>query len=568
MPSDDALLTVEEVAALLEMSPATVRRKCAGGDLPARKVGRNWLIDGDSLPRLTRRTTRRRPRTASGIVDFPVTLRHLRSQDLRYDLWVPDVLRHEDDLANIDTVVAAAAARIDRDEHFDPPVIVPVPKSSFFPRNAVNLSITDRVAYHAVVESFSALLESELTDCVYSAHLSSRKGFFLANGRDSWLAWRRSVIEDIESGNEWLIETDVTSYFDFIKHEILILELEDLGVDHLLIPPLREMLRTWTTTPNTGIPQGPDASRVLANFYMTPVDHVMQTLTGVNYFRYMDDIRITGARRSAVLRALRRLDNECRRRGLALSTRKTELHHGPEALRSLAESDLDAAQYAFDSSLDNDDDLRKMLRGLFRKAIARDGTVKSTRWARFSLARLFQLRDRAVLIRVLDSLENLAPLGELIPKYIHPWIRNPRIQNRLTEFLNDPERNTSEFLSTWLLAVMLDVPDDIPDSWVDYARMISLDPSEPSFHRSLAINVLVLGLHTRDIASVEDLIHREYDPEIVRASLVALARIGKLTRRVHTRASRIRGIDSTLTYLKGRDDLPSLIFATRRNRAP
>jgi excisionase family DNA binding protein len=47
---DDELLTVEEVAARLKLSTATVRRMFTRGDLPARKIGvRQWRVSAAAL---------------------------------------------------------------------------------------------------------------------------------------------------------------------------------------------------------------------------------------------------------------------------------------------------------------------------------------------------------------------------------------------------------------------------------------------------------------------------------------------------------------------------------------
>lgn len=560
---DDELLTVDEAAERLGVSVATVRRRCASGDLTARKVGKSWLIEGAALPPARARGARRRPRTASSVVDLNRALVHLRSQDLKQDVWVPDVLRHEDDLARPETVLAAAAAKLDLDEPFDPPAFVPVPKSPVFPRNAVDLSLGDRLAYQAAVGACAPAIWSRTSISAYSARPSTRSMYFLANGRDAWLEWKRDVVLAVGSDGPWMAETDITAFFDFIKHELLLPELGQLGVDHNVISALREMLRTWSTTPNTGLPQGPNASRLLANFYMAPIDVVMDALPDVRYFRFMDDIRLVGQSRASVIAALQLLDGECRRRGLALSTKKTELHKGGAAVKSMEDTELDALQYAFDAETEDEEELRRQLRDLFKKSLKRDGSV-DTRRARFSLGRLFRLRDNAVLRRVLEQLEALAPLREIVPKYLHPWLRRPSVQRELTAFLRDPERNTSTFLSTWLMAVMTDLEPPLPADWITYARGVATDRGQPAFHRTVALNVLALSPHGRDITSVEDVIAHEYDPEVVRASVVALARVGRLTRPLEARAGRVRGIGTTTDYLRGKSDLPSLVFHSRR----
>ena len=565
MPPSGDWITVEEAGGILGLSPATIRRKCAAGELQAHKVGRSWVIDRKSLPRPVVRTPPRRSGTVSSYVDLEQAILHVAQKDLREDTWVPDILLYEDDLSDRDILMQAAADRIDGHAVHDPPLEVPVPKSPFFHRNAISLSLVDRLAFHAVVASFVDTIEKTLSHSVYSARVSKWKSRFLEKGTSGWLRWRHGVIDELKKGNEYMVSTDVTAYFDFVKHEILIPELQQLGVEKGLIPPLRRMLKEWTSTPNTGIPQGPDASRVLGNFYMVAVDQVMDDFPGVKYFRYLDDMRIVGPSRSGVIDALQVLDQECRRRGLALSAQKTELLVGKRAVAAMSDSQLDAVHYAFQHATEDGSELRKRLVSIFKKALKRDGTV-NTRWARFSLWRLYQLRADSVLSRVLGSLERLAPLGLLVVQYLHPWLRRPVVQRKITKYLNDAERNTSPYLSCWLMAAMLDIPDAIPPEWITYARSVALDRAAPTYHRTIALNVLALGQQARDLTSLREVARREYDPEVVRAALVALKRAGAPTKEIVHLAGRIPALEPTGAYLRERNDLPSLVFRARSHR--
>src|SRR5579863_7285118 len=47
--SDSEILTTDEVAKLLHLEPATVKRKAAAGELPGIKPGREWLFVRDDL---------------------------------------------------------------------------------------------------------------------------------------------------------------------------------------------------------------------------------------------------------------------------------------------------------------------------------------------------------------------------------------------------------------------------------------------------------------------------------------------------------------------------------------
>jgi excisionase family DNA binding protein len=48
-----AYLTVDQAAALLGVSAATVISRCESGEIKATKTGKNWLIDGAALQQST-----------------------------------------------------------------------------------------------------------------------------------------------------------------------------------------------------------------------------------------------------------------------------------------------------------------------------------------------------------------------------------------------------------------------------------------------------------------------------------------------------------------------------------
>jgi hypothetical protein len=378
------------------------------------------------------------------------------------------------------------------------------------------------------------------------------------------------VIDAIGSNPDevWVAQTDVVSFFDFIKHEVLLPDLIELGVPRELVDALRAMLRTWTSTPNTGIPQGPDASRVLANFYMVPIDREIAADNTIAYFRYMDDIRIVARHRSDLIRALQLLDTECRRRGLALSTKKTEITRGKAAVRSFKDRKLDAIQYAWNSPRRNPVRLRARLRAIFIAAIKKDGEIDQ-RPAKFALTRLRAARDAKLLPHVLANLDSLVPLGWMVPAYLLPWMHVPDVQRALSDYLRDGERNLSSYFSTWLLAGMLSTPGALPSEWVKYARVRATDRDEPAFHRVIAINVLALGRRERDIQRIEEFIVREHEPEIVRGALVALARVGRLHKPIVERVERkMPELLPTLKYLQGRRRLPDLIMSANETETP
>jgi hypothetical protein len=199
------------------------------------------------------------------------------------------------------------------------------------------------------------------------------------------------------------------------------------------------------------------------------------------------------------------------------------------------------------------------LKKIFRSSIKRDGNVVVRR-LRFSLWRLRTLRDASVLNAVLRNLEQFSPVASLVAEYLRPWIARKSFEARLTDFLLDDDRNTSQFLSVWILAVMLDHAGPLPAPWIDYARSICQDANEPEYHRTIAANVMALGREQLDIEWLRRQIRSEHNPALVRAYLVALARVHQATKNdASVAVGRFPELACTKLYLVGRTTLPSLI---------
>lgn len=563
---DEEFITVEEAASLLGVSLATVRRQCAAGELPATKVGRSWVIEAAklSVPARGRRTAAG-SRAASAQVDLDRAVAQLRGKDLKHDVWAPDILNHEDSLAAVESLHRTIRARLDLEEQFEPCANILVPKSPIFQRNATDLVLADRIAYHAAVASVAERIDQRTHDSVFSARTGAGNEL-IEKGAQAWVRWNHHINTKLADSwwEGWLGVTDVTAYFDCILHSELLRDLQDIGMDPKLLAAIREMLRTWSSTPNIGIPQGPDASRLLANLYFHAIDDVMTTIPDIYYSRYMDDIRIVSQTRHAAINALQRLDDECRRRNLHLSTKKTKLYPGSDVDEVLGDPELDAVQYFLELPV-TPEAKRKRLNKLFKQAVADAEEQINARHARFGITRLRSLRERGSVRTVLSRLEYLAPLGSQVTAYLLPWFRTKKVREGLTEFLENAERNASEYFSAWLLAGYLDEPRGITEGTLRYCREVCSSAVQPAYHQVVALNVLALGQEVRDIRLLRDVAETSYNPSLVRGACAGLARIGQLDRDIARRSLRIDGMQATIDYLRGRDRLPSLIVRGKSN---
>ena len=291
-------LTIEEAADRLGISIATARRWAAAGKIPASKSGKQWVVDGSRL----RPGQPRSRRPGRDLVDVETSLEHVRRTDLT-EAPVPDILRHADELEDRDRVLSDARSRLEGSGP-GPAIEIDVDKTSIFTRRMINIPLSDRVAFQAAVSSFADRIEARTPSSVFSSRLSDDSRYFMKRGSEQWAQWRAQVLKKLVPGKEWLVETDLTAYFDTIPHRLLFAEIESLNVDPNIVGVLREMIREWSTSDEVGLPQGPNASRLLGNLFLLPVDEAMLE-AGWDYSRYLDDIRIVTASRAEAVQAVR-----------------------------------------------------------------------------------------------------------------------------------------------------------------------------------------------------------------------------------------------------------------------
>lgn len=550
------VVTVEEASSILDVSVATVRRWCSGGELEATKAGKHWLVSAQSARKMA--ATRKRPTSGPSEPKFDLqkALRHVRGTDLS-ELWVPDILRYQDLLDSDEQLVTRADDRLNR-LTFGPAVRVDVPKTTFSNRPGVLLELIDRVAYQAVVAAIAPSVDGVLDSNVYSSRLSSGTKYFLEHGTKRWVRFKKAVRESIKGrgGEVWVASVDISSYFEHVIHNTLFEELSEIGISGQPLRALRVQLSRWALVPGIGLPQGPNASRVLGNFYLGHVDRAMAG-PHYEYFRYMDDVRIVSDSKPAAVAALRDFERLCRARGLTVSSAKTSVKTSKSYLRDEDDSELDEAAYFFKHMpLEMS---RKKLKKILRSALT--GEKISERKARFSVWRLARIREHDTLPLVIRKLEHLAPLASAVAAYLKHFTARKTVVKGLTEFMNDPSRSYSPYLRTWIYAAMLEGVS-LPVEWGRRAAQDSMDRNNPTYLRAVAICVVGKHRSHSDLQWIRDELDREHDPTMMRALLVALAYADALTKAVANRATdRFPELHLTVSWLRSRRTLPSLLYA-------
>ena len=135
----------------------------------------------------------------------------------------------------------------------------------------------------------------------------------------------------------YVIKRDIADYFATVNHDVLLSKLSALvSPDDYLFRLLDQRVRFLyqenglTQQATLGIPFGTAVACLFANIYLTELDRGIQSIAGVSYFRYADDILLMAREREAAIQATRILEKE-------ISTLRLNLKASREANLLLAD---------------------------------------------------------------------------------------------------------------------------------------------------------------------------------------------------------------------------------------
>jgi RNA-directed DNA polymerase len=181
-------------------------------------------------------------------------------------------------------------------------------------------TVRDRVVQNALRMVIEPIFENTFAEHSY--------GFRPRRGCKDAL---RRVDALLRSGNHWVVDADLKSYFDTIPHERLMAMVKEhvadgrvLGlIESFLKQGVMDQLKHHGAGP-AGTPQGAVISPLLANIYLNPLDHQMSG-RGHEMVRYADDFVILCRSKQEAEEALREVQQWVEAHGLTLHPEKTRL---------------------------------------------------------------------------------------------------------------------------------------------------------------------------------------------------------------------------------------------------
>ena len=232
-----------------------------------------------------------------------VTLCHAFHRSARGKAVRPDVVAFRADLeANLEHLGAELRAQT-----YQPGKLRAFSIRDPKPRIIHAPAFRDRVVHHALMAHMAPVIDRSLIDDCYACRPC--KGALSAAQRAAGLAL----------GGGWCVHVDIAQYFPSVRHELLLTKIARKFSDHGLLELCGRIVAAYSVRPGQGLPIGALTSQWFANFFLDPIDRLLERDRDVRgHLRYMDDIVWWSADRTGALQVLDRVSDAVRNLDLRL----------------------------------------------------------------------------------------------------------------------------------------------------------------------------------------------------------------------------------------------------------
>ncbi|MCK5822918.1 MAG: RNA-directed DNA polymerase [Bacteroidales bacterium] len=153
-------------------------------------------------------------------------------------------------------------------------------------------SFSERVLHHAIMNVCHPVFEQQQIFDSYATRIN--KGTYAALHR----------AEYFQNKYQWFLKLDIRKYFGSIDHNILFILLQQKFKDHQLLQIFKQIIGSYETEQNKGLPIGNLTSQYFANYYLSFADRfIKQELKIPAYVRYMDDMVLWSNSKDHLLKA-------------------------------------------------------------------------------------------------------------------------------------------------------------------------------------------------------------------------------------------------------------------------
>jgi hypothetical protein len=254
-----------------------------------------------------------------------------------------------------------------------------------------------------------------------------------------------SVVRSAQ-GVMYLIKRDISDYFASVNHELLLAQLSQIidPADYLFrLLEQRIRFRYQSDerehTAEVGIPFGAAIACLFANIYLTGMDRQIESIPGISYFRYADDILLLAPSRELACTAKLKLES---------SLAELKLGMKPSHSTDLA---LSAALLPGDTDFRPASEFRHLgllFRAGGKVALSRDKLRKIQNLFRFAFR-----RGRRRWRKIADPHQKAAALIALVIEAIDKGLRNVAILDYYLKHVDDQEQ--LRLLDRWLAEEVL-----------------------------------------------------------------------------------------------------------------
>ena len=465
--------------------------------------------------------------------------------DKRDDTW-PDIVGYRDFRRTLDENLTCLKSRVALPGSYSAglPLGIDLPKKGFTLRPGVVPLIEDRLIYQAVADFLLPYFEAE--SCVYSNRPlgTPNSSRMFMRGVDLWLEFQ-SDVEKYCNIYPYVVETDITAYFEHISHDFLLHRLDDLFsscIDKQTLREIKQLLarlwRRWTKgTSRHGIPQVNDASSFFGNVYLDELDKWMLRHDYV-FLRYVDDMRIFALDEPGARIALAELVTQLREMGLYVASAKTSIKESPLVLSELIEGRqrMDAIETEIKSRIPERLEKASTMLESFANELIDTPEHFNDRHFRYCVNRFKKLRvndlgedsHNRMVAEVLQRLKCMPYCTDIFVDYLSLFSDEDSVQHEVLEFLEGPY-NIYPWQEMLLLELLIrsEILPEFADRTARITRSVALNTLKHPACRAKALILLGKNGDYADRREIRACYYDESREDVRRAVVFAIQEMQK-----------------------------------------